>query len=209
MLGWSSEQKGRPFVSPLTPPSFALSCIHCVSVRRGFNGSRREDFFLCLIPTARSTPSPGWTYCSDYNQSKCTYGCARLPPFLACRPDCFVFFPALPHLPRLFFCQAARIKKCSFTLSLSLAVQRHGKFPATGRGGKKNILFKIYSRMPLLSLTDLGQFGERHFFLSFFFPASLSITGKRLQLIIYSGVWRGGGEGLKLNRALSNCLNIS
>lgn len=43
----------------------------------------------------RITPaSHQWTYCLNYNQTKCTYGCARPlllpPPFLVCGPD-FLF----------------------------------------------------------------------------------------------------------------------
>lgn len=110
------------------------------------------------------------------------------------------FFATFPHFPRsLVFHQAAKIK-----------IQPDPLFPRSPKAwqtssnrGQNRILFKTHSKMPLLSLTDLCHLARG----IFFFCASLSIMSKRLQLIIYSGIW--GGRGLKLNWALSNCLNIS
>lgn len=176
---WSSEQKGRPFV-PLPPLLFCVA-VHILCLRPSLpparNCSHGPDSppcrsLLCgeegdargAIPTARSTPSPRRTYCWDYNRSKCTYGCARLPPFLTSRPDGFVFYSLYPPNPPrcLVFLPATRIK---MRLRPLFSSQSKGMANFQQRGGG---LFKTFCRMPLLSLTDLGQFGKRHFFFLFF-----------------------------------------
>lgn len=91
---------------------------------------------LCGIPTARNKPSPGWTYCLDYNQSKCTYGWTRLPPCLACSPDIFLLPSHISPARRFFFSPDCNNKNAA-SPSYFLSVQKCGRFPATGGDGRE------------------------------------------------------------------------
>lgn len=98
------------------------------------------------------TPSSfQWTYCLNYNQTKCTYGCTCPPPpsssLLSVQSR---FFPWISLLP-CFLPNSSHQNAVSSPLFLSF--QRNGTFPIKA---KKNVPFKIHSRMSLLVLTDLS-----------------------------------------------------
>lgn len=79
---------------------------------------------------------------------------------LSAHMDGHASHPSL-HAVQIFFCYLS-------TSPPPLCFSPVRKNKNAGRGwGEDKILLKIHSRMPMLSLTDLCQFGKRHF-LSFF-----------------------------------------
>lgn len=99
----------------------------------------------------RITPaSHQWTYCLNYNQNKCTYGCARPPPpsssLLSVRSRFFIS----GSLYCLVFAKLLA-SKCRFISSFP---QFLNSWHISNE--RKNVPFKIPSKMSLLSLTDLS-----------------------------------------------------